>query len=134
MLAAALAAALPLATHAQDPRMTAANRAALDWLALIDKGDAAAAWSAASPLFRDAVERDRWIRALESERRELGALVSRTLAASRTFDEIPGLEGKGEYAMLVYRTAFAARENASERVTLVRESDGIWRVAGYVIA
>jgi hypothetical protein len=134
MLAAALVATWPFAARAQDPRMTAAHRAALDWLALIDKGDAATAWSAASALFRDAAERERWVRALEEERRLLGAFVSRTLAASQAYTEIPGLADKGEYAMLVYRTAFAARGNASERVTLVREPDGTWRVAGYVIA
>lgn len=128
-----LAACAPGIALAQDPRGTAAHFAARDWLALTDKADAPASWKAASALFRDAVDEARWANALATIRSPLGAVVTRTLVGTQFHTEIPGLPDKGEYVMLVYRTTFEKREGVVERVTIARDSDGTFRVAGYVI-
>jgi hypothetical protein len=129
--AAILAAAVPVVARAQDPRATSANRAALDWLAIVDRGDAAASYKATSEIFRGAAEEARWSQALESERAELGALVSRSLVATQFHTELPGLPDKGDYVVLIYRASFAKRDVVSERLTVARDGDGVWRVAGY---
>jgi hypothetical protein len=38
----------------------AAERAALEWLALIDRGETSASWDAAASLFRRAVPAEQW--------------------------------------------------------------------------
>jgi hypothetical protein len=129
-----LAACAPGIALAQDPRGTAAQLAARDWLAIADGGDAAASWKAASTLFRETVDEARWAKAISTIRGPLGAVVTRTLAGTQFYAEIPGLPGKGEYVMLVFRTAFETREGAVERVTVARDSDGAFRVAGYEIS
>jgi hypothetical protein len=39
----------------------------------------------------------------------------------------------GDYAVLLFRTAFERQTVAGETVTLEREKDGRWRVIGYFI-
>jgi len=132
LLGAALAAAAwPLVAPAQDPRATAANRAARDWLALVDRGDATASYNAAHEIFRGAADEARWTSALAAERAEVGDVVARSLVATQFHEDLPGLPEKGDYIVLVYRTSFAKRDVVSERVTLARDVDGTWRVAGY---
>ncbi len=128
---AALVAA-PLAARAQDPRSSLAHRAALEWLALTDAGDAAGSWKAASELFRRAgADEQRWSEALAKFRAPLGATVARTLVATQFQTEIAGLPDKGDYVIMLYRTAFTARTDATERVTVERGRDGVYRVVGY---
>ena len=52
---------------AQDPKATAAQATARDWLVLIDRGDAQASWEAASKKFRDALSLSAWADALQEE-------------------------------------------------------------------
>lgn len=124
---------LPQGGAAQDPRASLAQQAAREWLLLADRSDAAASWKAASPAFRQALTEAQWSRALLQVREPLGAVVSRTLSATQFLNEVPNLP-KGEYALLVFRTVFANKEGRSERLTMVKDSDGVWRVAGYVIS
>ena len=39
----------------------------------------------------------------------------------------------GEYVVLMFNTGFDQRSAAAETVTVVKEPDGVWRVAGYFI-
>jgi hypothetical protein len=133
LCAALVAAVIPRVAGAQDPRATAAHLAALDWLAIVERGDAAASYKAASAIFRSAADEERWAKALELERADLGALVSRSRVATEFHTELPGLPDKGDYIVIVYRTAFAKRNVVNERVTVVRDGDGVWRVAGYAV-
>lgn len=132
-LLAVIALSLTLDAAAQDPRASLAQQAAREWLLLADRGDAATSWKAASPAFRKALTEAQWSRALPHVREPLGAVVSRTLSATQFHNEFPNLP-KGEYALVVFRTVFANKEGRSERLTMVKDSDGVWRVAGYVIS
>ena len=53
---------------------SAAERAALDWLTLVDAGDAHGSWAAAATLFRRAVPEQRWTESLEAARGPLGSV------------------------------------------------------------
>jgi Protein of unknown function (DUF4019) len=117
---------------AQDPRGNEAQNVAREWLVLTDSGEAEASWNAAGPTFRNAISIERWAAALGKVRFPLGALEQRALYSTQFVNEIPGLP-QGDYALLKFRTVFAAKTNAEESVTLDRGSDGKWQVVGYVI-
>ena len=110
----------------------AAERAALEWLALTDRGDAAASWAAAALLFRHAVSTERWDEALTAARTPLGALIMRRLHSARAASELPGAPD-GEYVVLEFTSAFEHKRAAIETVTPMRDPDGEWRVSGYFI-
>ena len=126
----ALAFCVPSA--AQDPRASEVQGIALDWLALVDAGDAKAAWKAAGRKFRDSISEDRWGVALGKTRGPLGAFQQRALRSVQFVNEIPG-QLAGNYALVVFRTAFANKPDAEETVTLYRDPDEPWRIAGYVV-
>ena len=117
---------------AQDPRASEARGIALDWLALVDANDIKASWTAAGKKFRDAISEERWGAGLGRTRGPLGAFERRTLRSVQFVDEIPG-QPPGNYALVVFRTAFANKPDAEETVTLYRDPDEPWRVAGYVV-
>jgi len=116
---------------AQDPRVSAAQAAARDWLVLTDAGNAAASYGAAGEKYRTVLTADQWTKALASVRTPLGAVAQRTFANGQIGK--PQGAPDGEYAMVVFRTAFANKTDTAETLTLERESDGKWRVIGYSI-
>ena len=132
---AAVVAALSLAAtlaFAQDPRASLVGAAARTWLAHVDRGDAMAAHASAGQKFRDSMTVDVWARAMVKERGDRGRLLQRTVV-STTF-ELPVKEAPpGEYAMVLFRSAFEQKSVADETITLEREKDGVWRVVGYVL-
>ena len=71
-----------------------------------------------------------WADALVKARREFGAIDRRTFAGAQKADD-PAAKAQGEFAVLVFRSNFAKRDTVVETMTMERESDGKWRVAGY---
>ena len=118
--------------RAQDPQTTIVQKAARDWLALTDRGDAKASWNAAGKQFQNAISADRWAEGLKALRLPLGAIAGRTMLSTEFTKSFPGA-ADGDYAMLVFRTNFGKKTDGRETVTLQRESDGNWRVIGYSI-
>ncbi|HEX7120082.1 MAG TPA: DUF4019 domain-containing protein [Longimicrobiales bacterium] len=112
--------------RADSEALAAADR----WLALIDRGDAEASWSAAAALFQSGVDEARWTQALVSAQRPLGRPVARDVASVRYATELPGAPD-GEYVVIEYATTFERKRNGGERVVVMKEADGAWRVAGY---
>ena len=110
----------------------AAERAALDWLTLTDRGDAAASWQAAASLFRRAVTAEQWEQAFVAARAPLGALVSRRIENASVAAELPGAPD-GEYVVFQFSSSFEHKRSATETVTPMRDTDGQWRVSGYFI-
>lgn len=111
---------------------SAAERAALDWLGLVDRGEVSASWKAAASLFRRAVSPEQWAQSLSIAREPLGAMVSRQLGSARAMTELPGAPD-GEYVVFQFSTAFEHKRAATETVTPMRDSDGQWRVSGYFV-
>jgi hypothetical protein len=117
---------------AQDPRATAAQKQARNWLELTDRGDALASWSAAGKKFQNAISADKWADSLNQVRPPLGALLERTMLSTELTTSFPGAPD-GDYVLLVFRSSFAKKIDSRESVTLEREADGAWRVIGYFI-
>jgi hypothetical protein len=111
---------------------TAAVRAAHEWLALADRGDARASWATAASLFRRAVSEESWAQSLDAARGPLGIVVSRRLEGATPATELPGAPD-GEYVVLKFATEFAHKRSAQETVTPMRDADGQWRVSGYYV-
>src|SRR5262247_1601406 len=110
----------------------AAERAALDWLALTDRGEAVASWEAAASPFRRAVSAQQWEQSLAAAREPLGAVVSRRIETVRAATELPGAPD-GEYVVFQFSTTFEHKRAGTETVTPMRDADGHWRVSGYFI-
>jgi hypothetical protein len=108
----------------------AALEAANAWLELVDAGKYAESWDAGSSLFRGAVTKEQWVKALEGYRKPLGKLRSRTFAASKYMTSVPG-GPDGEYVAIEYKTAFEHKADGLETVTPMLDTDGTWRVSGY---
>jgi hypothetical protein len=117
---------------AQSAQTSVVQKAARDWLAIADANNADKAWQQSGAQFRKAITVERFAEGLAKERAPRGALVQRSVTATqfdRTFRKLP----EGDYALVTFRTAYAKQATAAELVTLERESDGVWRVIGYVI-
>ena len=123
----------PFAVRAQDPRAAAAQRAARDWLALVDKLDAEASWKAAGERFRGAFSPTVWVDRLRREREMRGVLIQRAAADTAFADSGIGLPDGGNYALVAFRSSFANQIDAREEVMLEVGPDYAWHVIGYVI-
>ena len=120
-------------SFAQDPKAGLPQKAAREWLAKTDTLDGSASYGAAGAKFKESVSVDRWTEALQKARGPLGATEQRTIFET-TFDKaLPDGGPEGEFALVMYRTAFAKKADSVETITLEREKDGVWRVIGYFI-
>jgi hypothetical protein len=102
------------------------------WLALVDAGKYGESWDTAATYFRGVVARAHWIALLEGTRKPLGRLVSREVLDRKFTKTLPGAPD-GKYWIMRFDTAFDAKRVAEETVTVVAETDGAWRVAGYFV-
>jgi hypothetical protein len=102
------------------------------WMALVDRGQYGESWDAASETFRNGIERAKWITTVDPVRAPLGGVISRKVRQAQVARSLPGAP-EGEYVVIQFDTRFENRPLATEIVTPVREKDGSWRVAGYVI-
>lgn len=109
-----------------------AERAAEAWLALTDGGRYGESWDAASSLFKAAVTRADWEKALKAVRAPLGALKARKVRSATSTTSLPGAPD-GEYVVIQYDAQLENKAAAVETVTPMREKDGSWRVSGYFI-
>ncbi len=102
------------------------------WLQQSDDGRYAENWSAASPLFKQAMTETDWAKALKTVRAPLGKVVKRILVSARQLDTLAGVSG-GPHQVLQFATAFENEPDAVETVTFIRDADGEWRASGYFI-
>ncbi|UTY56045.1 DUF4019 domain-containing protein [Massilia sp. erpn] len=117
---------------ANAPEVDDAQKAAQSWLAVADPGNYASTWDGAAKLFQHGVSKEEWVKALSSLRPGLGQVNSRKLKSGQYSKSLPGLPD-GDYVIVQYDTEFEKRAKSIETVTLLREADGAWRVAGYFI-
>jgi citrate lyase subunit beta/citryl-CoA lyase len=110
----------------------AAERAALDWLALADRGDMDRSWNATASWFRDVVTRPQWAQSFTAARSALGAVVRRSIRSVKSATVLPGAPD-GEYVVFEFDTSFEHKRSAKETVTPMRDTDGQWRVSGYFV-
>jgi hypothetical protein len=106
--------------------------AAETWLALIDNGRYSESWETTAVLFRNAVTKEQWERALNAARKPLGRLIARRLKSKQYATSLPGAPD-GEYVVIQYEASFENKKVAVETVTPMLDEDGNWRVSGYYI-
>jgi hypothetical protein len=125
-----LAASSP-AVFAADAPEDAAQKSADAWVKLVDDGQHAESWDAASSLFKAATTRDVWAKTAAAVRASVGKVSSRKLKSREFSKAIPGAP-EGEYVTILYDSLFERRPAAVEVVVVHKDKEG-WRVAGYVI-
>ena len=127
----ALALIAVIRANARDTPQAQAQKAAEEWLALLDAGKYGESWDAADEGFKKTVTRQDWESKLKS-RGALGKLVSRKLAKSDVLMN-PSYGPPGEYVASRYQSSFENLESAVELVIPKLNKDGKWRVTNYLI-
>lgn len=102
------------------------------WLLLVDEGNYAESYAAASALVHQNVTAKQWEVMFTTLRQPLGRVTSRGLQQCQEVKSLPGVPD-GEYRLLRFNTSFANKREAVETVTFAREKDGVWRAAGCFI-
>jgi len=122
----------PLAHAAMSPEEQQAVNAAERWLVPVDAGRSADAYAMASAQFKSTVSREQWRDGVRDLRKPFGRVVLRKAEKlAHTIEKPKG--DPGEQIVILFDTKFVARKVATEEITMIREPDGIWRVAGYYI-
>lgn len=109
-----------------------AQTAAEAWLELIDAEQYTESWNDAAPAVQEAVTAEQWADQVGSARQQVGALQERTVEAAESVMDPPN-SPPGEYFILTYESTFANVPNATETVVTMKQEDGSWKVAGYLV-
>jgi len=110
----------------------AASAASGEFLQLVDSGKLAESWRISASLLKEKVSEEAWINQLKKIRAATGPLIERTEKEMSYSTEAEG-SGEGEYIRIVYDSSFEAKRDTSETITVMRDKDGTWRVAGYFV-
>ncbi len=110
----------------------AAQAGANDWLIFVDSQKYVESWGAASNIFKNVITAEQWKQSLSSAREPFGKLISRKMSKQKHYSTLPGVSD-GSYFVIQYNSKFENKENAAETVTVAKEKDGTWKVAGYFI-
>ncbi len=147
MLIVALTVASPAfaITAEEQDALNAAER----WLVPVDAGKYADAWAMAAATFKAQVDRQAWRDGARDMRKSYGRVVVRKAERLAFVGEAPPnptpADGtasapqaapepaRNQQVAILFETKFAGNKTAAEQLTVVREQDGIWRVAGYFI-
>ena len=108
-----------------------AKAAATAWLGLVDKGQYEKSWGTAAELFKRAVSKSDWNKAMRAGRAPLGAVVSRKLKTAKYATSLPGAPD-GEYVVIQFSSSFTKKKEAIETITPMLDGKA-WRVSGYFI-
>ena len=118
--------------RAADQPAAVAQKAAEQWLALVDAGKYGESWDEAAQMFKSAVSRKDFLSTTRETRASFGQVASRKLASAHELKNIPGLP-PGEYFAVQFRSSFEKLPAATEVVIPTLEKDGKWRVSQYVV-
>ena len=130
--AAAAFLAWNVASAQEEVDVCPASAAAESWLELVDAGRYGESWEQGAATFKQAIERVKWEATVQQARGMVGMLVKRKLRTARHVHNLPNAP-EGEYVVIQNEARFDNRPLASETVTVMRQADGSWRVAGYFI-
>lgn len=102
------------------------------WLAIIDSSNFELSWETSAEIFKESVNKENWVKALEGIRSPLGKVENRELQSREFKTTLPGAPD-GEFVIMVYKTKFENKENSYETITPMKDKDGEWRISGYYI-
>ena len=132
LLVAFLCLACGVRAFSQEKPEQAAQKAALQWLALVDSGNYGASWQDAAGLFKHGVPEKKWEAMITSVRQQTGKLKSRKLKNATYTESLPGAP-PGKYVVIHYESSFDSGSYI-ETVTPLKEKDGDWKVSGYFVS
>ncbi len=117
----------------EDVDLPRLGMAAMRIIGAIEQGDPGVLWQAASPLVKATTGRDVFVSALLEGRRPLGRGIGRRWTAIRVDRSREGASlPAGTYAALEFSVSLGDPAIPfREVVSLRREDDGVWRLAGY---
>ena len=101
-------------------------------VAFIDNDGSSESWNQAASFFKSVVSSEQWKTSFEAAQVPLGKVVSRKSKSQKYAEELPGAPD-GEYVVIEYETSFEKKKNGTETITLMKDTDGEWRAAGYFI-
>ena len=130
--ACAVAAAGPAWASEQAAVDATAVEAATQWLGIVDAGDYGRSYDEASSVVRVALSKDRWTASLTGIRTPLGRLIARARTTATATTQLPGAPD-GRYVVVTFSASLENKQAANETVTVAKDADGAWRVAGYFI-
>lgn len=129
--AAALTPAQQAQLRKQDAQM---GQAALQVAQLVDQGKTAQVWDGASSVARQTVSRDAFVKQVDADRQQVGALQSRKLAGITRTRSSGSAMPAGYYINVSFASRFAhAAKPVRELVSFHLDTDKVWRVAGYTL-
>lgn len=108
------------------------TKIAMDYLEIIDRQEYEVAWNESSNIIQTGVLMDDFVKSLRAARAPLGAVTSRIVD---TIEDpyTPVGAPDGSYTRIIFSSSFKTKNTAHESLTLIEESDGQWRTAGYYI-
>ena len=99
------------------------------WLGLIDAAKYPAAYALELPRLQAALTEEQFVRSMQGRRQPFGRALSRTFIGAAYTQKLTGAPD-GQYESILFRTSFAHKSVAAERVILSREAEE-WRVVDY---
>ena len=111
----------------------AGSEAAAVWLDVVDAGLYAESWSVAADGLKGQVNEESWVKTIGGMRTPLGEVLQRELTRTYFATSLAGAPDDGEYVVCIYETKYENKAEVVETVSLVKESDGAWRIGGYFI-
>ncbi len=109
----------------------AAQKGAEAWVPLWDGGKYDESYQELAEHTRKDFSKRQWFVYWSAARKPLGKLKSRKLIEAKHIKSLPGVPDQ-EGAMLQYESSFENKESVIETFGMMREKDGIWRVANYL--
>ena len=134
MLILMLTTSLALPAVAEDSSLDkyAALASAEQFLLLLDRGELNKSWESTSKLFKEIAIKLQWEERVGHLRDQYGAFRNRQHRYSKAMQNGDGAH-EGEYYFLIYGSSLANKDSVMESITMMKESDGLWRVSGYKI-
>ena len=117
--------------QAHAPQVAAAQKAAVEWLAIVDAEKYAESWKAAAPYLQRQLSAAAWLKRLDTMRKPIDPLIHRSLQTTQYREQFPGLP-PGQYVAFVWQTDFGAKHAVLESV--IMSFDGTtWKTVGYAV-
>jgi hypothetical protein len=107
-------------------------QSAAKWLTLVDSRNYQPSWASAAEIFKTSISAAQWEQTIAAVRDPIGELIRRELVEQQFATQMPALPD-GQYLIIQYKSTFANKAQAIETVTVMKDPDGYWRVAGYFI-
>lgn len=123
--------ALSIPAFGQNESEKAAQKGAVQWLALVDAGNYDESWNQAGEFFQSKVTKEAWRQQVSAARGQTGKFKSRKLKGAQYTESLPNAPA-GKYEIIQYDSSFSAGA-AIETVVLMEQKDNSWKVVGYFV-